>query len=44
MKEKLVRLFDLKYQTSTHWNDIYYSDTHVFIFNRTTKIVKIKPR
>lgn len=44
MKEKLIKLFGLKFISSTTWNDIYYSDTHVFIFNRTTKWIKIKPR
>ncbi len=44
MKEKLIKLFDLKFIESRKWNDIWYSDTHVFIFNRTTKECRIKPR
>lgn len=44
MKEKLVKQFNLRFMYSTKWNDIYESDTHVFIFNRSTKWTKIKPK
>lgn len=44
MKEKLVKQFNLRFLRKTNWNEIYENDTHVFIFNVTTKIVKIKPR
>jgi hypothetical protein len=44
MKEKLIKIFNLKFVTKTKWNEIYYSDAHVFIFNIATKTWKIKPR
>lgn len=44
MREKLIKYFNLRYITTTKWNDIYYSETHVFIFNKTTNTWKIKPR
>lgn len=44
MKEKLIEIFNLRLIKKTKWNEIYYSDTHVFIFNSTTKECKIKPR
>lgn len=44
MREELINIFKLKFIKATEWNDIYYSQHHVFIFNRSTKYVKIKPR
>jgi len=44
MKEELIRLFNLRFIKKTEWNEIYYSQHHVFIFNVSTKHIKIKPR
>jgi hypothetical protein len=44
MKDRLINIFELKYMTSTKWNEIYENDTHVFIFNRTTRECKIKAK
>ncbi len=44
MKEKMIELFNLRYVEATKWNDIYENDTHIFIFNSTTKVAKIKPK
>lgn len=44
MKEKMIELFNLKLIERTTWNEIYYSDTHVFIWNIAIKTWKIKPR
>ncbi len=44
MKEKLVKLLNLRYMHSTKWNDLYEDDNHIYIFNRTAKWVKIKPK
>lgn len=44
MKEELIKIFDLQFIKATEWNDIFYSEHHVFIFNRSTKNIKIKPR
>lgn len=40
----MIELFKLKYIRTTKHNVIYYSDTHVWIFNTTTKGCNIKPR
>lgn len=44
MKEKMIEVFELKFVKKTNWNEIYYNDTHVYIFNFPTKTCKIKPR
>ena len=44
MKEQMIELFNLRYVETTKWNDIYENTTHVFIFNRVTKEIKIKPK
>ncbi len=44
MKEKLIKIFGLRFIKSTKWNDVYQNDTHVFIWNRATSIWKIKPQ
>ena len=44
MKQKMIELFDLRFVEATKWNDVYENDTHIFIFNRTTKVVKAKPK
>lgn len=44
MKEKLIEYFKLEFVQRTKWNEIYQNDMHVFIFNRATSEVKIKPR
>lgn len=44
MKEELMRMFNLEFVKKTEWNEIYYSEHHVFIFNVSTKHIKIKPR
>ncbi len=44
MKEKMIELFNLKLIERTTWNEIYYSDTHVFVWNIAIKTWKIKPR
>ena len=44
MKEELQKMFNLKFVKTTEWNEIYYSEHHVFIFNRFTKCIKIKPK
>lgn len=44
MKEKMIQAFHLKFIERTKWNEIYYSDTHVFIWNNSTKEWRIKPR
>lgn len=44
MKEKLIEIFNLKYVAATKWNEIYQSNTHIFVFNRATKECKIKPK
>lgn len=40
----MIKIFDLKFVQSTKHNEIYYSDTHVWIWNIATKTWKIKPR
>ena len=44
MKEELQKMFNLEFIKKTEWNEIYYSEHHVFIFNVSTKQIKIKPR
>jgi len=44
MQDILIRIFNLRFVRKTNWNEIYYSDTHVFIFNVSAKTCKIKPR
>lgn len=44
MEQKMVELFDLIFIEATKWNDVYENDTHIFIFNRITKVAKIKPK
>lgn len=42
MKDNLVKQYDLKYKTSTKWNDVYESEKYILIFNRVTGDFKVK--
>lgn len=44
MQEKLIEVFSLRLVENTKWNVVYENDTHIFIFNRPSKITKIKPK
>lgn len=44
MKELLKKHFDFKLVKITKWNEIFETKTHIFIFNRVTKEVKIRPK
>lgn len=44
MKTRLIDVFKLRFLRETKWNELYENDTHIFIFNTTTKECKIKPK
>ena len=44
MKEKLIRMLEMRFIERTKYNEIFESDTHVFIYNVVTGIIKIKPK
>lgn len=44
MKEKLIRMLEMRFIERTKHNEIYQNETHVLIFNVVTGIIKIKPK
>lgn len=44
MRDELVRAFNLQHVRTTRWNEVWYSDTHVFIINASNDRITIKPR
>lgn len=44
MKNTLIKLLDMQFTKRTKHNEIFESDTHIFIYNVVTGIIKIKPK
>ena len=34
----------MKFVSETKWNEVYESDGYILIWNRLTKLIKIKPK
>lgn len=44
MKHELIGRYNMKFVSETKWNEVYESDEYIMIWNRLTKLIKIKPK
>lgn len=44
MKYELIERYNMKFVSETKWNEVYESDEYILIWNRLTKLIKIKPK
>ena len=44
MKHELIETYHMTFVSETKWNEVYENDEYVLIWNRLTKIIKLKPK
>ena len=44
MKHELIGRYNMTFVSETKWNEVYESDEYIMIWNRLTKLIKIKPK